>query len=91
MKLQFIWKCLKKTIELKGTKNVEINTFGHDKERILVLLAIAGNDNKLPPLLIYKYKKGKLLENKLQKVKEVIDKKYLLLVNKIVGVTKIYF
>ena len=49
----------KKTIELKGTKNVEINTFGHDKERISVLLAIAGNDNKLPALLIYKGKKGK--------------------------------
>jgi hypothetical protein len=39
---------------LEGTKNVEINTFGHDKERISVLLAIVGNGNKLPPLLIYK-------------------------------------
>ena len=59
---------------MKGTKNVEIN-IGHNKERISVLLAIAGNGNKLPPLLIYKVKKGKLLENKLQKVKEIIDKK----------------
>ena len=67
----------KKTIELKGTKKVEINTFGHDKERISVLLAIAGNGNKLPPLLIYKGKEGKFLENKLQKVKEVLDKKIL--------------
>lgn len=80
-----------KRIELKGTKNVEINTFGHDKERISVLLAIAGNGNKLPILLIYKGKKGKFLQNKPQKVKEVIDKKYLLLSNKIVGVIKIYF
>ena len=38
----------KETIELKGTKNVEINTFEHDKERISVLFVIAGKDNKIP-------------------------------------------
>ena len=35
------------TIELKGTKNVKISTFGNDKSRVSVILAISGNGEKL--------------------------------------------
>ena len=52
----------KKTIEIKGSKNVDIYTFGKEKQRITCVLSIAANGTKLPPLLIFKGKAGKYLE-----------------------------
>ena len=54
-----------KTIELKGTKDIEVTTFGGEKERISLILVIAGNGGKLPPILIFKAKKGGNLEKTL--------------------------
>jgi hypothetical protein len=34
------------TIEVKGTKNVNISTFGNDKNRVSVILSIAGDGTK---------------------------------------------
>jgi hypothetical protein len=42
------------TIELKGTKNVKISTFGNDKSRVSVIFAIAGKGEKLAPMMIFK-------------------------------------
>ena len=47
------------TIELKGTKNVKISTFGNDKSRVSVILAIAGKGEKLAPMMIFKGQPGK--------------------------------
>lgn len=64
----------KKTIEIKGSKNVDIYTFGKEKQRITCVLSIAANGNKLPPLLIFKGKAGKYLGKKLNKLDEAKNK-----------------
>ena len=48
------------TIEVKGTKNVNISTFGNDKNRVSVILSIAGDGTKLPPLKFSKERQEKL-------------------------------
>jgi hypothetical protein len=47
------------TITKKGLKSITINTNGSEKQRISAVLSIIGDGNKLPPLLIFKGKKGK--------------------------------
>lgn len=49
----------KKTVSLKGIKDITINTFGIDKQRIS-LLAVSGNGIKLAPLIEVKGKYKKL-------------------------------
>lgn len=61
------------TIELKGTKIFKISTFGNDKSRVLVILSIAGNGDKLAPMMIFKGQPGKTNEKKLQEIKDVIN------------------
>ena len=68
------------TIELKGTKNVKISTFGNDKSRVSVILAISGNGEKLAPMMIFKGQPGKT--NK---------KKFLFVANKIHGLQLIFY
>ena len=63
------------TIEVKGTKNVKIATFGNDKNRVSVILSIAGDGTKLPPLMIFKGEPGKITEKKLKENPEVKNKK----------------
>lgn len=55
----------RKTICLKETKDITINTFGNDKQRISLLLAVCGNGKKLAPLLIFKGKGNKTTEKNL--------------------------
>lgn len=44
----------KKTVILKGAKDITINTFGNDKQRLSLLLAVCADGKKLPPLIIFK-------------------------------------
>ena len=64
----------KKTIEIKGSKNVDIYTFGKEKYRITSVLSITASGSKLPSLLIFKGKAGKYLEKKLNKLEEAKNK-----------------
>ena len=50
------------TIARKGLKSITINTNGSEKQRISAVLSIIGDGIKLPPLLIFKGKKGKTSE-----------------------------
>ena len=60
-KVLYIWKCLlKKTVELKGEKDIEVATFGGEKVRISLILGIAGNRGNFPSLLILKTKKEEI-------------------------------
>ena len=73
----------KTTIELKGTKNVKISTFGNDKSRVSVILAIVGNGDKLAPMMIFKGQPGKTNEKKLQELEDVKNNKIFICSNKI--------
>ena len=64
----------KKTIEIKGSKNVDIYTFGKEKYRITSVLSITASGSKLLPLIIFKGKAGKYLEKKLNKLEEAKNK-----------------
>ena len=64
-----------KTIDFKGKKGIDIYTFGADKVRISAILSIVGNGNKLPPILVFKAKKNGRLENELNTLPIVRDKK----------------
>ena len=59
---------------MKGSKNVDIYTFGKEKYRIASVLSITASGSKLPSLLIFKDKPGKYLEKKLNKLEEVKNK-----------------
>ena len=59
---------------MKGSKNVDIYTFGKVKYRITSVLSITGSGYKLPPFLILKVKAGKYLEKKLNKLEEAKNK-----------------
>ena len=56
------------TIDFKGKKEIEIETFGREHYRITIILTIAGDGSKLPPLVIVKGEEGKIIENKLRKL-----------------------
>jgi hypothetical protein len=43
-----------KTIDVKGAKNVIVNTYGNEKKHVTCILAIAGGGKKLIPTLIFK-------------------------------------
>ena len=55
------------TIDFKGKKEIEIEIFGREHYRITVILTIAGDGTKLPPLIIVKGEEGNIIENKLRK------------------------
>lgn len=56
------------TIDFKGKKEIEIETFGRAYYRITVLLTIAGDGTKLPLLVIVKEEERKIIENNLRKL-----------------------
>ena len=78
------------TIELKGTKNVKISTFGNDKSRVSVILAIAGKGEKLAPMMIFKGQPGKTNEKKLQDIEEVKKKIFICCQQNSRATTKFY-
>ena len=61
------------TIEKIGSRQVSIKTLGQEKTRVSLVLAILADGNKLPPLLIFKAKPNKTVENKLRQNKFVFD------------------
>lgn len=63
----------KKTIHFKGKKTITIKTTNQEKVRVSLLLTITANGGKLPPLFIFKSKKGGTIEKSLKKYKEVIN------------------
>lgn len=63
------------TIDIKGNKEVIINTEGNEDKKISVLLTIAGDGTKLPPYLIFKGKEEKSTEKDLQKNEHVLNQK----------------
>ena len=54
------------TIDIKGHKEIIIDTNGNEKKRITVLLTVAGDGTKLEPILVFQGKKGKNVEKELQ-------------------------
>ena len=56
------------TIDFKGKSNIEIETTGKENYRITSILAVAGDGEKLPPLIILKGESGKSIETKYKKI-----------------------
>ena len=65
----------KTTIAKIGEKNINIRTFGSERSRISVILCISAAGWKLPPLLIFRGKKGGNIEEELKKNPNVKDHK----------------
>ena len=61
----------KTTIVKIGERNINIRTFGSERSRISVILCISASRSKLPPLLIFKGKKGGYIEDELKKNQNV--------------------
>lgn len=62
-------------MQKNGLKSITINTSGSEKQRISSVLLIIEEGNKLPPLLIFKGKKGKTSAKKLQNIQCIKDRK----------------
>ena len=64
------------TISKIGEKTVKVNNFGYEKDTVSVLLFVAANGKKLPPLIVFKGKsEGTILKN-LQK-NQLVEKNKL--------------
>ena len=63
------------TIDFTGNKNIDIKTDGREKYRISVILSVAGDGTKLPPLVIFKGEEGKTIEKSLNTLYYVKNKK----------------
>lgn len=59
----------------KDKKSITIHNFGKCKERISCILCIFGNGMKAPTMLVFKDVPEKHLENKLNKIKVVLENK----------------
>ena len=59
------------TIDIKGHKEIIINTKNNEEKRITVLLTICGDGSKLSPFIIFKGKKDKNIDEELK------DNKYV--------------
>lgn len=68
------------TIDIMGNKEVIIDTKGNEKKRISVLLTIVGDGSKLPAVLIFKGKKGKIIEKEINGNIHVLRKEIFALV-----------
>ena len=55
-----------KTIDVKGLKEIIINTDGNEDKKISSLLSITAEGRKLPPFLIFKGKEDKIIEKKIK-------------------------
>ena len=54
------------TIDIEGNKEVIIDAKGNEKKRISVLLTIVGDGTKFEPVLIFKGKKGEIIEKEIK-------------------------
>jgi len=55
------------TLDIKGKKEIKIQTSSYEKERLSVVLSWAANGERLPPLIIFKGILGKRIEKDLSK------------------------
>ena len=69
----------KNTVTKLGEKTVTKRTFGSERTRISVILCISADGQKIPPLLVFKGKKGGRKEEELKKNKYVQLKKIYVL------------
>ena len=51
-----------KTYNLKGAKEVIIETKGQEKNHVTVILSITGGKEKLPPVIVFKGKQKKTMK-----------------------------
>ena len=58
----FLEMAFNTTIDFKGNKNIEIDSYGREQYRITVILAIAGDGTKLSPMIILKGEPVQLLK-----------------------------
>ena len=70
----FLEMAYETTIEFTGKKNIEIETSGRDHYRISVILSVAGDGTKLPPLVIIKGEPGKTIEKDLRNLHFIKEK-----------------
>jgi len=78
------------TLDIKGKKEVKIQTSCYEKERLSVVLAYTSNGVRFPPLIIFKGVPGKRIENDLSKNDLVKKKNYMHFVSKMHGAHLIY-
>ena len=81
----------KKTVEKIGNKTVNIKTFGSERNRISLLLAISANGSKLKPLIVFKGKYNSTKQNKLNKNIHVANKDLFVVCQENSWVTKEIF
>ena len=62
------------TIDFKGNNNIEIDSYGREQYRMKVILSIAGDGTKLPPLIILKGEPGAIIEKNMNKLDFVKNK-----------------
>lgn len=72
---QYLNQLLEQLLKKKGQKTINIHTFGESKERASCILCIFGNGMKAAPMLVFKGVPDNHLENKLNKIKVVLEKK----------------
>ena len=72
---QYNGKVYEYTIKDGKVNEDVISTFGNDKNRISIILAIAGNGDKLAPMMIFKIQPGKTNEKKIQEREYAKNKK----------------
>ena len=60
----FLEMAFNTTINFKGNKNIEIDSYGREQYRITVILAIAGDGTKLSPMIILKDEPGATIKKK---------------------------
>ena len=63
------------TLDKKGVKEVEIVTSGAEKDRVSLLLSVAADGTKLPPMIIFKGVPGAKIEKELNSLPLVKNKK----------------
>ena len=71
-KLSFGWN-LKLKIQI-GEKEIRIKTFNLDQQRFSLVLCVIAVGNKLPPIIVFRGKRGSTLEKRLLKL--VIENNY---------------
>ena len=75
----------KTTVDKIGNKSVTVKTFGSERTRLSLLLAISANGGKLKSLIVFKGKYNSTKQNKLNKNLHVLIKNYMSFVKRILG------
>ena len=74
-----------------GERNINVKTFGRERNRISIILCISASGLKLPPLIIFKDQPNGRIEKVLSINIHVKLKNYMNYVNLINGLIKIFY